>query len=141
VVEGIDETRRAVSALRGDAPTVELGLAALVDAAGGEGADVSLDITGDPRRIAPDAQLALVRIAREALTNARRHAPGSPVALHLAIGAAAVLTVRNPLAPDVAAGAAGYGLAGMAERAALVGGEATAGGDSQFFTVRAAVPA
>ena len=39
VVEGIDETRRAVSALRGDAPAVAHGLAALADAAGGQGAE------------------------------------------------------------------------------------------------------
>ena len=99
MVEGIDETRRAVSALRGDAPAVAHGLAALADAAGGQGADVSLDIAGDPRGIAPEAQLALIRIAREALTNARRHAPDSPVELRLAIGDEAVLTVRNPVPP------------------------------------------
>ena len=141
VVEGIDETRRAVSALRGDAPAVAHGLAALADAAGGQGADVSLDIAGDPRGIAPEAQLALIRIAREALTNARRHAPDSPVELRLAIGDEAVLTVRNPVPPGVVAGAGGYGLTGMAERAALVGGEVTAGSDGGFFTVRATVPA
>ena len=102
---------------------------------------MSLDIAGDPRGIAPEAQLALIRIAREALTNARRHAPDSPVELRLAIGDEAVLTVRNPVPPGVVAGAGGYGLTGMAERAALVGGEVTAGSDGGFFTVRATVPA
>jgi signal transduction histidine kinase len=141
VAEGIDETRRAVSTLRGDEPTVEHGLAALVDAAAGQGAEVSLDITGDPRAVTADAQVALVRIAREALTNARRHAPGSPVEVRLAVGDEAVLIVRNALSAEAPALAHGYGLTGMAERAALVGGEVTAARDGGFFTIRAAVPA
>jgi signal transduction histidine kinase len=141
VVEGIDETRRAVSALRGDEPTVEHGLAALADAATGQGAEVSLAITGDAGRLSSDAQLALVRIAREALTNARRHAPASVVEMRLAVGRDAVLTVRNAVSSDIAAGAAGHGITGMAERAALVGGRLETSREGGAFTVRATVPA
>ncbi|MFD4668893.1 sensor histidine kinase [Lentzea sp. NPDC058450] len=65
------------------------------------------------------------RIVQEALTNARRHAPGEPVVVRLAGVAGGVLEVEvsNPLGdgPDVVS-SPGVGLLGLAERAALVGG-------------------
>ncbi|MGI5499043.1 sensor histidine kinase [Lentzea sp. CA-135723] len=65
------------------------------------------------------------RIVQEALTNARRHAPGKPVVVRLAGTAGGVLEVEvsNPLGggPDVVP-SPGVGLVGLAERAALVGG-------------------
>jgi signal transduction histidine kinase len=57
------------------------------------------------------------------------------------VGEEAVLTVRNPVPPGAPAPSDGYGLTGMAERAALVGGDVTARRDGTFFVVRATVPA
>jgi signal transduction histidine kinase len=62
---------------------------------------------------------------REALTNARKHAPEQPVTLTLAGGPGAELTIGvcNPtvaVASPVPGG--GTGLVGLAERVALAGG-------------------
>ncbi|MCR3750404.1 sensor histidine kinase [Lentzea californiensis] len=65
------------------------------------------------------------RIVQEALTNARKHAPGEPVVVRLTGAAGDVLEVevRNPLAGRTsAAPSSGVGLLGLAERAELAGG-------------------
>ncbi|MDX3659125.1 histidine kinase [Streptomyces sp. ID05-26A] len=70
------------------------------------------------------------RIVQEALTNARRHAPGEPVAVRLTGTPGGVLEVevRNPLGDRVsAAPSPGVGLLGLAERAELAGGTVTHG--------------
>ena len=86
------------------------------------------------------------RILQEALTNARKHAPGSAVEVEItgAPGDRLELVVRNaltspaPSTPDAAS--PGLGLVGLAERAALAGGALAAGADSGQFTVRAWLP-
>ena len=77
-VQGLDETRQAVHALR-DEP-VELA-EQLDSLASRERAE--LIVEGRPRRLAPEAGVALYRAAQEALTNARKHAPGAPVTIKL----------------------------------------------------------
>ncbi|MGI5126149.1 sensor histidine kinase [Pseudonocardia sp. CA-107938] len=72
------------------------------------------------------------RIVQEALTNVRRHAPGvTAVEIDLRIREGALLvTVRNDGSEGRQAplgGTGGFGLAGMAERAAALDGELTAG--------------
>jgi signal transduction histidine kinase len=90
-------------------------------------ARVELRVHGDPR-LGPNEELALLRIAQEALFNALRHAPGARVQVTLdQDGAGAVLAVRD-WGPgfDVAAlprAARTMGLATMRERAAAVRGE------------------
>ncbi|MQA81111.1 MAG: sensor histidine kinase [Streptosporangiales bacterium] len=67
------------------------------------------------------------RIVQEALTNARKHAPGAPVTLELSgsPGASLAIEARNPLrrgaAPTRIPGA-GTGLVGVAERVSLAEG-------------------
>lgn len=93
------------------------------------------------------------RIVQEALTNARKHAPGRPVRVHLSgsAGDRVHIAVTNPLPdhdPEVEAGGAptrppgaGMGLTGLVERARLAGGELTYGHRSGYlFTVRAWLP-
>ena len=92
------------------------------------------------------------RILQEALTNARKHAPGEPVELRLSgvPGGRLNLLVRNPVPVAVVADPAeraldlptsGMGLAGLAERAKLAGGELTHGVDQGGqFAVRAWLP-
>ena len=95
-------------------------------------ARVEFTATGTPRPLGADGALTVYRTAQEALTNARKHAPGQPVRLTLDYAADAVtLRVSNPLPESVAAGplaaaGAGYGLTGLRERAALAGGTLTA---------------
>ena len=142
-VDGLAEARKAVHALR-DEP-VELGerLAALASTSGAK-----LTVTGAERRLTPDVQLALYRTAQEALSNARKHAPGAAVSLHLDYGSrATALLVENGLCPDgraaspLGATGGGFGLRGMRERIELLGGELSAAAQDSGWTVRATVPA
>jgi signal transduction histidine kinase len=94
-----------------------------------------------------------MRTVQEALTNARRHAPGSSVSVRLVYGASTTRVIvtndaaaRAPAGVGAAptAGAAptgGYGLTGMRERLELAGGHLTAGPGSAGWTVSAEVPA
>ena len=97
-------------------------------------------------RLAPEQDLALYRVAQESLTNVARHAGARHVELRLARATAAAieLVVRDDgrgIAPAEAA-AGGSGLAGMRERALLIGGAARRGGPPGGGTeVRLAIPA
>ena len=78
--EGLSEARRAVGALRGDAPvSVREAIVALVAALrrGRSGGDPEID--GDPERLRGAAGQTVVRMTQEALTNVRKHAPGADV--------------------------------------------------------------
>ncbi len=139
VDEGLTETRRAVRALRSDAPPLPQALAALVD-----GRSDALTIVGDPYPLSPAVGLALLRVAQEAMTNAVKHADGKPVAILLEYNDDRVeLRVENPLADNAvvehADAAGGYGLAGMHERLRLLDGELQAGPMGDRWVVRARV--
>ena len=137
--EGMAEARRAITALRDTAsapPPAPLAdqLAALAAEYRADGdSDVEFGVTGAPRPLAAGPGLAVYRTAQEALTNARKHAPGQPVRLCLEFRPEEIsVQVSNPLPPDNAArplagAGAGYGLTGLRERAALAGGTLTAG--------------
>ncbi len=145
--EGLEEARRAVAALRTDAPALEESVAALLAAHREQAGRGELIVEGTPRELAPEAALALMRAAQEALTNARRHAPGSNVRVRLRFEEDATsVTVTNgePRRAPVTVGGApsgGYGLTGMRERLELAGGELVAGPFRKGWRVRAEVPA
>ncbi|MFD9910492.1 sensor histidine kinase [Streptomyces sp. NPDC059063] len=85
------------------------------------------------------------RIAQEALTNARKHAPGAEVTVSVsgAPGEGLSLSVRNPAPPgDVPeVPGSGQGLIGLTERASLAGGRLTHGaGRDGGFRVDAWLP-
>ncbi|SDB89701.1 Signal transduction histidine kinase [Sanguibacter gelidistatuariae] len=86
------------------------------------------------------------RILQEALTNARKHAPGAAVEVKITgtPGDRLELVVHNAIASPAGAvgdvATPGLGLVGLAERAALAGGALTAGEDAGQFTVRAWLP-
>jgi signal transduction histidine kinase len=144
---GLDETRRAMGALRGDELPGPERVPALAEAFEEEsGLPVALEIEGEPRPLEPDARLALYRTAQEALTNVRRHAAPDRVDLLLAYRPdATVLVVADhgrERQPAVAGnGHAGYGLTGMRERAELLGGELVAGSTEDGFRVELRLPA
>ena len=126
----LQELRAVISVLR-EAPEMELpggDLAPLVEESRRAGMRVELHDHGVRLSDPPDATgRAAFRAVQEGLTNARKHAPGSPVTVVISGTAGAGLTVeiRNPLpAPGQTAEVpgAGAGLAGLAERAALAGG-------------------
>ncbi|CAM5711532.1 histidine kinase OS=Streptomyces tendae OX=1932 GN=GUR47_34840 PE=4 SV=1 [Streptomyces tendae] len=138
--EGLAETRQALSALRGDLTPLEDFLAQLVGMTEGA-ADVT--ITGDRRPLPAEASQAVRRVAQEALTNARRHAPGARVRVRLEYGSHEVmLDVRDSGGPsgEGAGTGGGYGLLGMRERAELLGGSLSAGPGEEGFVVTLKVP-
>jgi signal transduction histidine kinase len=139
-IEGLDEARRAVAALRSDVPPLPQALAHLVAAYREDHhATVRLRTEGHPRTVSAPATVSLLATAREALTNAAKHAPNAPVEVVLDYRPDKVsLHVAN--AAEAGAEQVGYGLAGMRERIALVGGTLTAGHTARRWQVIAEVP-
>ncbi|MFI0777221.1 sensor histidine kinase [Streptomyces sp. NPDC021212] len=140
--DGLAETRQALSALRGEMAPVE---DFLRESAAAQGARFAR--LGEPRTLTAEAGLTLRRVAQEALTNVRKHAPGARVELRLGYAEDAVsLEVRDsgarkaPAAAGLTASGAGYGLLGMRERAELLGGTLDAGPEGEGFVVRLRVP-
>jgi signal transduction histidine kinase len=174
---GLTEMRRLLGVLREDAedagalvadrhPQPGLPqLAELIDAAREATAShaTRLIVSGPVADFDPGVELAAYRIVQEALTNARRHAPGAAVDVELRYDDHALhLRIRDngpgPTHPDgtgpkhpegaggsgsaPSQGGGGHGLLGMRERALAVGGSlrtgAAAGGG---FCVEANLPA
>ncbi|KUN89129.1 sensor histidine kinase [Streptomyces griseoruber] len=137
--DGLDETRHALSALRGDLTPIEDFLTDLVRAA--DGAEVT--VAGDRRALPAEASQAVRRVAQEALTNVRKHAPGAKVSVRLEYEPhEVVLDVRDSGGSpgELAQAGGGYGLLGMRERAELLGGSLEAGPDEEGFVVTLRVP-
>ncbi|HEY3547421.1 MAG TPA: ATP-binding protein [Propionicimonas sp.] len=90
------------------------------------GVTVELRAAGTDVRPAPEIELAAYRIAQEALSNVARHACATRVSVDLALGDQLVLTVADDgRGFATRRRAAGFGLAGMRERATLAGGAVT----------------
>ncbi|WP_328536272.1 sensor histidine kinase [Streptomyces sp. NBC_00344] len=137
--EGLAETRQALSALRGEMTPVEEFLQEVVPGAG-------LAVTGEHRPLRAEASQAVRRVAQEAMTNVRKHAPGADVRVRLEyLAEEVVLEIRDSGArapvSELAVSGSGYGLLGMQERAELLGGTLEAGPDEEGFLVRLRVPA
>jgi signal transduction histidine kinase len=116
----------------------------LVDGArDASGSVVRLIMSGQAAQLDPGVELAAYRIVQEALTNARRHAPGAAVDVELRYADDALrLRIRDNGPGQAARYHAGHGLLGMRERAAAVGGSLQAG-DARGggFLVEAELPA
>ena len=139
VGEGLDETRRAVRVLR-DEPVDATDQITTLTA----DSDAEFRVCGEPRALPPAPGLALVRVAQEALTNARKHAAGADVVVELRFVPGSVeLTVDSAATTPsaLATTGGGYGLQGMKERLELVGGSLTAGPHDEGWRVHAVVPA
>jgi signal transduction histidine kinase len=147
--DGLVETRRAVQALRGDATRLDEQITALAHThRERHGTAVDFSIDGEPVDLTPEATVALIRTAQEALVNAAKHAPHQPV--HIALrydDDALILAITNPLQgsddavrPLLGGVNGGYGLTGMRERLLLLRGTLSAGFDDENWTVRAQVP-
>jgi len=115
------------------------------------GTGTRLILTGQPVAMDPGVELAAYRIVQEALTNARRHAPGAAidVEMHYATDCLRLLIRDNgpgdaapqPALTATAGPGAGHGLTGMRERAAAVGGRLRAGSAAAGgFLVEATLP-
>ncbi|HWC84447.1 MAG TPA: sensor histidine kinase [Pseudonocardiaceae bacterium] len=157
---GLTEMRRLLGVLREDAaePVAQRqpqpGLHQLNDlvdeARAAAGSVTRLIVSGPPADLDPGVELAAFRIVQEALTNARRHAPGAAVDVELRYTDTVLwLRIRDNgpgfrvPAPGLRADATeGHGLPGMRERAAAVGGTLRTGSAAVGgFLVEATLPA
>src|SRR6201994_3424700 len=150
--DGLTETRRAVHALRSDAVPLDQELRQAARAHRERyGAEVAFTVGGQPRPLAPDATVALLRTGQEALVNAAKHAPGQRISVRLEYGADDVsLMVVNDLPGDgdpapVAAARphtvdGGYGLTGMRGRVRLVNGTLVVSAEDGHWIVAAGLP-
>ncbi|MGS2617110.1 sensor histidine kinase [Micromonospora sp. LZ34] len=147
----LTEMRRLLGVLREDAgdddprrPQPGLGqLAELLDEARGlAGVSTRLIVRGRVAPLDPGVELTAYRIVQEALTNARRHAPGAAVDVQLDYREDALhVRVRDNGPGPSGAPDGGHGLAGMRERAAAVGGKVTTGvGPAGGFVVDGVLP-
>lgn len=145
----LDELRTMLARLRGSTappeppqPTLS-GLDALLADARSAGQQVRVELDGDPAQVPDRVSRHAYRIVQEGLTNARKHAPGTPVALSLRTTADRLrVVVRNRLAdlaqPDRSG--SGLGLVGIAERVDLVGGDLSHGIEGEEFILKATLP-
>jgi signal transduction histidine kinase len=148
--DGLADTRRAIAALRGDQLPGPALLDRLVrETAAATGIRATLTVTGERRPLPPEIGLALYRTAQEALINTAKYAGrGARTALRLSYGEADVELAAEDARPDGAGPArppgltfGGFGLAGMRERAELLGGRLTAGPTDAGFRVLLRLPA
>jgi signal transduction histidine kinase len=129
-------------------PTAE-DIPKLVDEYAQAGLDAHYDGSGQLTHLSAAAGLALYRITQEALANVAKHAPGAHVNVELRTEADIHLCVSDDGRPAVAGSrtredaVSGLGLAGMRERAVLLGGTLTAGpsDNGQGWAVECSLPA
>jgi signal transduction histidine kinase len=150
VHQALDELREVIAVLREDAdgtdrPVPAFGdLPELVEESRSVGTPVRLheELT-DPVTLPPVAGRTAYRVVQEALTNARKHAPGQPVdiALDGTPGGSLVIDVRNPLCANGSAiPGSGTGLVGLTERVRLAGGSLDHRLMPEEFRLRASLP-
>jgi signal transduction histidine kinase len=146
--ETIEEIDRIVGLLREDAemdrsplPGIEQ-IPALVERHRVGGLDVDLTIDGEANGSPPiPVSRAVYRIAQESLTNASRHGTGS-AAVEIQVGEDALeVRVANPVTTQgQPRPGGGRGIAGMRERAKLLGGSLQAGRSGSRFELQAQLP-
>jgi signal transduction histidine kinase len=150
--EAMADMRRLLGVLRSDQPAARApqpglpDLPGLIDTARQAGMQVELSALPAPDQIPPSTGVCAYRIIQEALSNAGQHAAGAPVTVCVQHDADAVtLRVTNdPRAlarPPANGHRPGHGLAGMRERAELLGGSLSAGpAPGGGFVVAAVLP-
>ena len=148
--EALVELREVLGVLRETEPTrpqpTLADLRELADEAAAAGVRVRLDVDVPDGLTVPDRiGRTVYRLVQEGLTNARKHAPGSPVTVEVGGAPDGWLRVvvrngRNGLADPTAATGAGLGLVGMRERVELAGGRLEVREDPGAFVLEAWLP-
>jgi len=143
------EVRRSVAAMRRsplDGRRLEEALATLVeDFDRASPLAARFDLRGEPVELAPAAAMTLYRAAQEGLTNAQKHARAGQVRVELLFAPRSVaVRVQDDGATPIASSQspAGFGLAGLRERAEQLGGSLRAGSvaDGRGYTLELEVP-
>jgi signal transduction histidine kinase len=142
---GVLNARRALLMLREEDIPGTAGLPDLVSqSATAAGLPIAFQEEGTPRPLQREAGLMVYRTVQEALTNVAKHAGQGAQAVVRLTWAANELVVAvsdsGGNGADAGLPASGFGLTGMAERAALHGGQLDAGRSDHGFTVRLRLP-
>ena len=136
--------KRAVATLRGEELPGPAQLPELVERTRLTGLPVTLTVTGQPRPLPGESGLAVYRAVQEALTNTAKYAGrGATAAVTLTwTDTALTAEVTDAGGDRTSAGlpSGGYGLAGLAERAALAGGCVEAGPTDDGWRVTLTMP-
>ena len=125
--ESLTEARRSVQALRPqqlEQSQLPEALAELTLSRGQEtGIRPDLEVTGDPVSLSPAIEVALFRVAQEALTNVAKHANASRVGVTLSyLDDVVLLDVRDDGRGMPEEPPAGFGLTSMRQRVRGIGG-------------------
>lgn len=147
--EALEDLREVLGALRSPSeesdrrePTLQA-LADLVDSARGAGQAVSLTTEGSESVASAGHRLAVIRLVQEGLTNARKHGrPDGPVDVRVRwADDLTEVSVSNDVAsgPSTAA-RSGFGLIGLRERVATLGGSLTCGREGATWRLHAVLP-
>lgn len=117
-------------------------LAQLASDVRASGVPVELLVLGDIEQVPPGVDLSAYRVIQEALTNVIKHAGPATAAVEVDCGTEEVrLVVSDNGTGGGPSTAGGYGLAGIKERVAVLGGEVRAGpGPVSGFVVSATLP-
>jgi signal transduction histidine kinase len=142
----MQELRQVVGVLRtagDDVIRSEIALAGLADLLeeARRTAEVTADIDDD-LDLPPGVAVTVYRTIQEALTNARRHAPGAPLRVCVHQHGDLEITVDDAPGTVAPGGTPGFGLIGLAERANLYDGTFEAGprADGSGWRVRLRLP-
>lgn len=158
--QALDDLREVLGVLRSDRPVRTAGVTAvpepalpelteLLTEARSAGQLIESVVSGDVERTSTSHRLAVHRLVREALTNARRYAGDAPVAVRVHYGppATTVEVVNGPAAsfeaqaiPNSSPVPGGYGLIGLAERVAALGGHLSTGASGGGWRLSARLP-
>lgn len=136
VREGLDDARQSIWSLRSqdaNETTLPVQMRRLVERAEGHGLEAKFNIHGAYRPMPPGTEREILRVAQEAIHNVKKHAAAQNLVVQLEYGPSDVaLEVRDDgrgfntdhvSGNGTAAGSPGhYGLTGMRERAATIGG-------------------
>ena len=144
------ELRRLLGLLReGDKadlepqPTLE-GLDDLVERVRTTGLDVQMRVETEGRQLDPATQLSAYRIIQEGLTNVLKHAGATRADVHVCRQGdlLEIEIVDDGRGADARTPVGGHGLAGIAERVALLGGAVESGPAARGgYRLRALLPA
>ena len=117
------DVRTSVGALRSPPVTLRAALTELA----GQDDRVTVHIDGEERDLDQATVTTLHRAAQEAVTNARRHGAATEVSVAVTFSPAGtrLVVTDDGRGFDLSADRSGFGLLGLRERAALVGGECT----------------
>lgn len=148
VRHGLADARQSIWALRTEDPgetTLPVKLRRMAEAAEGHGLSAEFNLFGAYRALPPDTEKEIGRVAQEAIHNVKKHAGATRISVQLEYGTESIaLEVR-----DNGRGGASerpvrghFGLTGMKERAAAIGGTLEiVSAPGEGTTVRLSAPA